>query len=157
VLPTRPLAKNDSRVRTSILRAGPQAPHWGPAPDGACYANPRHAAPLSAAAHDLLRHGALGLVTIAEAFWIKEALTLTPAELAAIGVWLTLPWTIKMIFVQLVDSVLGSERRAYVYIGACLVATGLSRLLGRPVAGSLSPARTRSTSPLSFSSRSAWC
>ena len=36
-------------------------------------------------------YGALGLVTIAEAFWIKEALTLTPAELAAIGVWLTLP------------------------------------------------------------------
>ena len=55
-------------------------------------------------------YGALGLVTIAEAFWIKEALTLTPAELAAIG---ALPWTIKMVFGQLVDSVpiLSSERR----------------------------------------------
>ncbi|MGB6194843.1 MAG: hypothetical protein WBF49_00625, partial [Methyloceanibacter sp.] len=64
-------------------------------------------------------YGALGLVTIAETFWIKEALTLTPAELASIAVWLTLPWTIKMVFGQLVDSVpiLGSERRAYVYIG----------------------------------------
>jgi hypothetical protein len=77
-------------------------------------------------------YGALGLVTIAETFWIKEALTLTPAELASIAVWLTLPWTIKMVFGQLVDSVpiLGSERRAYVYIGASLVATGLIVLAG---------------------------
>src|SRR5512146_1741435 len=61
-------------------------------------------------------YGALGLVAIAEAFWIKSALTLTPAELASIGVWLTLPWTIKMVFGQLADSVplFGSQRRAYV-------------------------------------------
>ncbi|HET9573208.1 MAG TPA: hypothetical protein VFP29_05720, partial [Methyloceanibacter sp.] len=60
-------------------------------------------------------YGALGLVAIAEAFWIKEALTLSPAELAAIAVWLTLPWTIKMVFGQLADAVpiLGSQRRAY--------------------------------------------
>src|SRR4029078_9100291 len=57
-------------------------------------------------------YGALGLVTIAEPVWIREALPLTPAELASIAVWLTLPWTIKMVFGQLVDSVpiLGSER-----------------------------------------------
>ena len=48
-------------------------------------------------------YGALGLVTIAQAFWIKEALTFTPAELAAIAVWLTLPWTIKMVFGQLAE------------------------------------------------------
>src|SRR4029079_4749706 len=77
-------------------------------------------------------YGALGLVTIAEAFWIKEALTFTPAELASIAVWLTLPWTIKMVFGQLADSVpvFGSQRRAYVYIGASLVATGLVVLAG---------------------------
>lgn len=77
-------------------------------------------------------YGALGLVTIAEAFWIKQALTLTPAELAAIAVWLTLPWTIKMVFGQLVDSVpvLGSQRRAYVFMGASLVASGLVILAG---------------------------
>ncbi|MGB3023038.1 MAG: hypothetical protein WBB50_13050, partial [Methyloceanibacter sp.] len=71
--------------------------------------------------------GALVLITIAQAFWIKQALTLTPAELAGIAVWLTLPWTIKMVFGQLVDSVpvLGSQRRAYVFVGASLVATGL--------------------------------
>ena len=77
-------------------------------------------------------YGALGLVTIAQAFWIKEALTFTPAELASIAVWLTLPWTIKMVFGQLADSVpvFGSQRRAYVYIGASLVATGLVVLAG---------------------------
>src|SRR3990172_244934 len=77
-------------------------------------------------------YGALGLVTIAEAFWIKDALTFTPAELASIAVWLTLPWTIKMVFGQLADSVpvFGSQRRAYVYIGASVVATGLIILAG---------------------------
>ncbi|MGB6428561.1 MAG: hypothetical protein WBF11_10700 [Methyloceanibacter sp.] len=77
-------------------------------------------------------YGALGLITIAQAFWIKQALTLTPAELAGIAVWLTLPWTIKMVFGQLVDSVpvLGSQRRAYVFMGASLVATGLIVLAG---------------------------
>jgi BT1 family len=61
-----------------------------------------------------------------------EALTFTPAELAAIAVWLTLPWTIKMVFGQLADSVpiLGSQRRAYVFTGASLVGSGLIILAG---------------------------
>ncbi|MGH6736684.1 MAG: hypothetical protein ACRECX_11485 [Methyloceanibacter sp.] len=77
-------------------------------------------------------YGALGLVAIAEAFWVKEALTFTPAELAALAVWLTLPWTIKMVFGQLADSVpiLGSQRRMYVFIGASLVASGIVILAG---------------------------
>lgn len=72
-------------------------------------------------------YGALGLVGIAESFWIKQELAMTPAELAALGVWLTLPWTIKMVFGQLVDSValFGSQRRGYVFTGAGLVAAGL--------------------------------
>src|SRR6266511_4154104 len=77
-------------------------------------------------------YGALGLIGIAQTFWVKEALTLTAAELAAIAVWLTLPWTIKMVFGQLADSVpiLGSQRRAYVFIGAGLVASGMILLAG---------------------------
>ena len=35
-------------------------------------------------------YGALGLVGIAQTFWVKDALTFTPAELAAIAVWLML-------------------------------------------------------------------
>ena len=77
-------------------------------------------------------YGALGLVAIAEAFWVKEALTFSPAQLAALGVWLTLPWTIKMVFGQLADSVpiLGSQRRVYVFIGASLVASGIVLMAG---------------------------
>ena len=77
-------------------------------------------------------YGALGLVGIAESFWIKQALSMTPAELAGLGVWLTLPWTIKMVFGQIVDSVplFGSQRRVYVFAGAGLVAAGLLILAG---------------------------
>jgi hypothetical protein len=43
--------------------------------------------------------------------------------LAELGIWLTVPWTVKMIFGSLVDSVLifGSNRKSYVYIGALLI------------------------------------
>jgi MFS family permease len=77
-------------------------------------------------------YGALGLITVAESFWIKKSLTLSPAELAALNVWLTLPWTVKMVFGELVDSVpiLGSQRRSYVFIGASFIATGLILLAG---------------------------
>ncbi len=72
-------------------------------------------------------YGALGLIAIAESFWVKKALTLSAADLAALGVWLTLPWTIKMVFGELVDTVaiMGSQRRGYVYLGAGLLAVGL--------------------------------
>ena len=64
--------------------------------------------------------------------WIKERLTLTPAELAGIGVWLSLPWTVKMVFGQLVDSVpiFGSQRRSYIFIGAVFTACGMLALAG---------------------------
>ena len=43
-------------------------------------------------------YGALGLIDVTRDMWIKERLTLSPAELAGIGVWLSLPWTVKMVF-----------------------------------------------------------
>ena len=77
-------------------------------------------------------YGALGLVDVSQSMWIKESLTLSPAELAGIGVWLTLPWTVKMVFGELVDTVpiLGSQRRSYILIGAMCTATGLITLAG---------------------------
>ncbi|MDP3548490.1 MAG: hypothetical protein Q8S29_20135 [Phreatobacter sp.] len=77
-------------------------------------------------------YGALGIIDVARDMWVKESLSLSPAELAGIGVWLSLPWTIKMVFGQLVDSVplFGSQRRVYVLIGAVLVALGLVTLAG---------------------------
>lgn len=77
-------------------------------------------------------YGALGIIDVSRDMWIKERLTLTPAELAGIGVWLSLPWTVKMMFGQLVDSVpiLGSQRRSYILIGAGFTACGLFTLAG---------------------------
>lgn len=79
-----------------------------------------------------LASGALGLIAVADSFWVKRSLTLTPAELASLAVWLQLPWTAKMAVSELVDGVpiLGSRRRAYIFIGAGLIATGLLLLAG---------------------------
>jgi BT1 family len=77
-------------------------------------------------------YGALGLVDVSQSMWIKESLSLSPSELAGIGVWLTLPWTVKMVFGELVDTVpiLGSQRRSYILIGAVCTAAGLITLAG---------------------------
>ena len=86
-------------------------------------------------------YGALGIIDVSRDMWIKERLTLAPAELAAIGVWLSLPWTVKMVFGQLVDSVpiFGSQRRSYILIGAAFTACGFPRWPARPADGSRSP------------------
>ena len=81
-------------------------------------------------------YGALGLIDVTRDLWIKESLSLTPAQLAGIAVWLTLPWTVKMVFGELVDTVpiFGSQRKSYILIGALLMATGLLILAGAAAA-----------------------
>ena len=77
-------------------------------------------------------YGALGIIDVSRDMWVKESLALTAAELAGIGVWLSLPWTVKMMFGQLVDSVpiFGSQRRSYILIGAVFSAAGMLTLAG---------------------------
>ena len=77
-------------------------------------------------------YGALGLVAVADSFWLRKELTFSAAAMAQLGVWLTLPWAMKMVFGELVDTipVFGSQRRAYVFIGASLIACGLLLLAG---------------------------
>jgi len=77
-------------------------------------------------------YGASGITGVAETFWVKEELKLSAAALVSLGVWLSIPWTIKMVFGQLVDSVpiFGSQRRIYIYIGAGLIAIGDILLIG---------------------------
>jgi MFS family permease len=77
-------------------------------------------------------YGALGLIDVSRDLWVKESLSLSPAQLAGIAVWLNLPWTVKMVFGELVDSVpiFGSQRKAYILIGAALMACGLLTLAG---------------------------
>ncbi|MDM5272296.1 hypothetical protein PGH07_08890 [Sulfurovum sp. zt1-1] len=68
-------------------------------------------------------YGSSVFVAIARDFWVKKELSLSAEDLLALSVWLTVPWTIKMIFGQLVDSVtiFGSNRKVYVFIGAILI------------------------------------
>jgi len=68
-------------------------------------------------------YGASVFVGIAKDFWVKKYLNLGAEDLVALGVWLSVPWTIKMIFGQFVDSIkiFGSNRKVYVYIGALLI------------------------------------
>ncbi len=77
-------------------------------------------------------YGALGVIDVTRDFWIKESLTLTPSQLAGLAVWFGLPWTVKMVFGELVDCVplFGSQRDSYVLIGATFSASGLLTLAG---------------------------
>ncbi len=72
---------------------------------------------------------------IAENFWVKETLDMSASDLAELAVWLGVPWTVKMIFGQMVDSIniFGSNRKSYVYIGAVLIT--ISSLLMITVVG----------------------
>lgn len=77
-------------------------------------------------------YGSSVFVGIAGNFWVKKELSLSAEDLLALGVWLTVPWTIKMIFGQMVDSVsiFGSNRKVYVLIGAILMAASTVMLIG---------------------------
>ncbi len=80
-------------------------------------------------------YGSSVFTAIAENFWVKETLDMSAADLAELGIWLAVPWTVKMIFGQMVDSVnlFGSNRKSYVYIGALLIT--ISSLLMIAVVG----------------------
>lgn len=69
---------------------------------------------------------------IAEMFWIKDSLTLSSSELISITIWSNLPWSLKILFGQILDSVkiLGSQRKIYIYIAACLMLCGNIIVIG---------------------------
>ena len=77
-------------------------------------------------------YGASGFSSIALTFWEKENLTLSAEQLISIGIWVMVPWTLKMVFGQLVDSVpiLGSRRKAYIFVGAMFMVLGTILLAG---------------------------
>lgn len=77
-------------------------------------------------------YGLSGFSAVALAFWEKDVLSLSATQIVSIGVWAYIPWTLKMIFGQMVDSVpiFGSRRKAYVYGGALLMAVGATLLAG---------------------------
>jgi hypothetical protein len=71
-------------------------------------------------------YGASFVTNISIAFWIKEKLSFTAVQIASVTIWAGVPWIIKMVFGQFLDNVaiFGSRRKAYVFAGAGLIATG---------------------------------
>ena len=64
--------------------------------------------------------------SIAEVFWFKNQLDLTQAQIIAITIWIAIPWSMKIIIAQLIDSVklFGSQRRSYTFLAAFLMLIG---------------------------------
>jgi MFS family permease len=65
-------------------------------------------------------YGASAITGVALVFFEKNALGLTPAEVAEIGFWLGLPWSMKVVVGTASDHypILGSRRRSYLWLGA---------------------------------------
>ena len=77
-------------------------------------------------------YGASSISNTSMQFWVKDNLKLTAVQLASVGIWVTMPWTIKMIFGQMIDSlpIFGSRRKAYIFLGAGVTALGSVMLAG---------------------------
>lgn len=75
-------------------------------------------------------YGASTITGIATLFFSKDTLGITPAEAAAIGFWVALPWSTKMVAGVASDvyPILGSRRRSYLLLGAGLAMTGYACL-----------------------------
>ncbi len=63
---------------------------------------------------------------IAQLFWIKNSLSLTTSEIISITIWSGLPWSMKIIFGQIVDNIkiFNSHRNIYVFIANILILLG---------------------------------
>lgn len=77
-------------------------------------------------------YGCSSFSGIGESFFVKEHLNLSAASLLMIGVWLSLPWNIKMVLGQLVDSLplFRSRRKSYIFVAAGLMVIGSLMMAG---------------------------
>lgn len=75
-------------------------------------------------------YGASALAGVAMVFFEKDALGLTPSEVAEIGFWLGLPWGMKMVAGVASDEypLFGSRRAAYLLLGAFCSVAGYAAL-----------------------------
>ena len=119
---SRPLTREPASANAAGTPASEAPPRRGAGPLAPLRALSRRTAPPLLV---YLVAGASGFASIAETFWGRERLGLSAAGLLALSAWLTVPWTLKMVFGHLVDTVpvFGSRRRAYVLAGALLHAT----------------------------------
>jgi len=65
-------------------------------------------------------YGASAITAVAQVFFEKNALALTPADAASIAFWLGLPWSMKMVAGVASDAwpIAGSRRGAYLLLGS---------------------------------------
>src|SRR5574341_1835626 len=75
-------------------------------------------------------YGASAITGVALVFFQKDALALTPAEVAGVGFWLGLPWSMKMVAGVASDCypIFGSRREAYLVLGALCSLAGYAAL-----------------------------
>ncbi len=75
-------------------------------------------------------YGASAITGIATLYFQKDALKLTPADVAELGFWLGLPWSMKMVVGVSADAfpLFGSRRLAYLLIGAACSIAGFAAL-----------------------------
>ncbi|MCI0546512.1 MAG: MFS transporter [Candidatus Rokubacteria bacterium] len=77
-------------------------------------------------------YGASGITAIALVYLQKDTLGLVPAEVAAIGFWAALPWSMKMVAGAASDRypILGSRRRPYLLLGVLCALVGYGLIAG---------------------------
>ncbi len=75
-------------------------------------------------------YGASAITGVALVFFQKDAIRLTPAEVAGIGFWVGLPWSMKMVAGVASDRypIFGSRRAAYLLLGALCSLVGYAAL-----------------------------
>jgi hypothetical protein len=75
-------------------------------------------------------YGASTVTAVALLYFEKDSLRLTPSEAAAIGFWLGLPWSMKMVVGVASDvyPIAGSRRGAYLVLGALCSIAGYAAL-----------------------------
>ena len=77
-------------------------------------------------------YGASAVTAVADVFFQKDTLKLTPSEVAGIAFWLGLPWSMKMVAGVASDvyPILGSRRIAYLFLGCAASAAGFLAMAG---------------------------
>jgi hypothetical protein len=77
-------------------------------------------------------YGASGITGIALLYFEKDTLGLTPAQVAGIGFWVGLPWSMKMVAGAASDRypILGHRRMPYLLLGALCSLVGYGLLAG---------------------------
>jgi hypothetical protein len=64
--------------------------------------------------------------SVSSTFFFKNIIKLDAETLIGLGIWTSLPWSIKMVFGSFIDSVpiFGSNRKSYIYLGSALMFLG---------------------------------